>query len=381
MRACRSSIRGRRRDAPRSAAGDDPRGRDAFEAHCRAAGSLPRATRTRRLARLHLRDDGAAEGRRAHGDDARLIADGFVRALRPRPGRRVLVAAPVGHAVGFVYGVQLALAPDVPWSCCRPGTPRLRGADRRAPMHLRRGATPFLFDVVEHAERHGAADAREPAGLPVRRRPGLDALLERARRALPQTDATAYYGTSECGGVTTCPPDAPEEKKLTTDGLPLRAWRYGSSTGSSMSAGRSSRVGTGVTRPGPLPGRRLVRDRRRGHVDADGYVRIGGRLDDGSSAAASTSRPSRSRKSSAPIRTFARSRLSARPTNVSASALPRSSWPRNRRPRSTSCAPLRRGGTREGQVAGARCVRPRASAFAERQAPANRAAADSSRSR
>ena len=50
--------------------------------------------------------------------------------------------------------------------------------------------------------------------------PVSTALLERARASLPQTDATAYYGTSECGGVTTAP-DAPDEKKLTTDGLPL----------------------------------------------------------------------------------------------------------------------------------------------------------------
>jgi acyl-CoA synthetase (AMP-forming)/AMP-acid ligase II len=81
--------------------------------------------------------------------------------------------------------------------------------------------TPFLLDVVEHAEAHGAGDFATLrfflcGGAAVQR-----PLLERARRVLPRTDVTAYYGTSECGGVTTNAPEAPLAKKLTTEGSPL----------------------------------------------------------------------------------------------------------------------------------------------------------------
>ena len=94
----------------------------------------------------------------------------------------VLVAAPVGHAVGFVYGVRLALAAGCPvvlmptWDAALfvELTAEHRGTFVAAP-------TPFLFDVVEHAERYGAAELESLrvflcGGAPVSTR-----LLERAR--------------------------------------------------------------------------------------------------------------------------------------------------------------------------------------------------------
>ncbi|MEO5634849.1 class I adenylate-forming enzyme family protein, partial [Gaiella sp.] len=44
----------------------------------------------------------------------RLIADGFVGRYGLGPNDVILVAAPAGHAVGFVYGVQLALSAGCP---------------------------------------------------------------------------------------------------------------------------------------------------------------------------------------------------------------------------------------------------------------------------
>jgi len=106
-------------------------------------------------------------------------------------------------------------------------------------------------------------------------------LLERARAALPETDVTAYYGTSECGGVTTCPPDAAERKKLTTEGTPL--------PGMEVCVDGSELLVRGVQLArGYWSGGESHRFRADGWfatgdeatLDADGYIRIVGRLDD-----------------------------------------------------------------------------------------------------
>ncbi len=212
----------------------------------------------------------------------RLMTDGFVSRYGLAPGDVVLVAAPVGHAVGFVYGVELALSAGCPmvlmptWDAA--AFAQLTAAHR---CTFVAAATPFLFDVVDHAERHGAGELESLRVFLCGGAPVSTALLERARAVLPQTDATAYYGTSECGGVATCPPDAPDEKKLTTDGLPL--------------PGMEIRILDGelqVRGPQLARGYWGARDQSRFHadgwfatgdeaiVDADGYVRIGGRLDD-----------------------------------------------------------------------------------------------------
>lgn len=211
-----------------------------------------------------------------------LMADGFVQRYGLGPDDVVLVAAPVGHAVGFVYGVRLALAAECPvvlmpsWDAALFAdlTARQRSTFVAAP-------TPFLFDVVEHAERNGAAGLESLRVFLCGGAPVSTGLLERARRALPHTDATAYYGTSECGGVTTCPPDAPDRKKLTTDGRPLDGMEVRLVNGELHV--RGPQLATGYWRAGD-PDR--FRDDGwfatgdEATIDVDGYVRLAGRLDD-----------------------------------------------------------------------------------------------------
>ena len=211
-----------------------------------------------------------------------LIPDGFVRRYDLGADDVVLVAAPVGHAVGFVYGVQLALAASCPMVLMPTWDPAAFAAlTAEHGCTFVAAPTPFLFDVVEHAERNGAAELESLRVFLCGGAPVSTALLERARRAFPRTDVTAYYGTSECGGVTTCAPDAPEPKKLTTDGLPL--------------AGMAIRIVDGELQVrGPQVARGYWGDRDAGRfgadgwfstgdeatVDSDGYVRVAGRLDD-----------------------------------------------------------------------------------------------------
>jgi len=211
-----------------------------------------------------------------------LIADGFVRRYALGLDDAVLVAAPVGHAVGFVYGVRLALAAECP-VVLLPTWDAAVFAELTAVHRCTFVAapTPFLFDVVEHAERHGAAELDSLRVFLCGGAPVSTQLLQRARGALPRTDVTAYYGTSECGGVTTCPPDAPEQKKLTTEGRPLD--------------GMDVRLVDGelhVRGPQLANGYWARADSHRfredgwfatgdeATIDGDGYVRLVGRLDD-----------------------------------------------------------------------------------------------------
>ena len=82
------------------------------------------------------------------------------------------------------------------------------------------GATPFLMDLVYHP----ALDAYDH--LPSLRlflcggATVPEQLIEDAHRALPHTFVTPLWGMTECGGVTTCPYDAPADKLHHTDGLP-----------------------------------------------------------------------------------------------------------------------------------------------------------------
>jgi len=191
----------------------------------------------------------------------------------------ILVAAPVGHAVGFVYGVMLALRAGCPMVLMGRWDAQLAAAlvgDHGCSFVA--APTPFLLDAVERAERHPGAFAGLRTflcgGAPVPL-----ALLARARRAFRDTDATAYYGTSECGGVATCPPDAPLELKLATDGTPLPDTELRLEGGelhvrSPQNAGRYW---------GPDPEERFAADGwcRTGDlatIDEHGYLRITGRV-------------------------------------------------------------------------------------------------------
>jgi len=73
-------------------------------------------------------------------------------------------------------------------------------------------ATPFLLDLVYHpalAQRGSMSSMRVflCGGASVPRQ-----LMHDARAALPHTFTTPLWGMTECGGVSCCPLDAPEDK-------------------------------------------------------------------------------------------------------------------------------------------------------------------------
>lgn len=150
-----------------------------------------------------------------------LMVQGMIDRYRIDANDVVVVAAPMGHAIGFAYGVQLALRARCPmavvprWDAVAAG--RLVGSCGGTFVAA---PTPFLIDVVEAAEAGSTAFGSLRhflcGGAPV-----PSTLVSRAQRVLGADVASAYYGTSEAGAVTSCAPGTPPEKALTTVGRPL----------------------------------------------------------------------------------------------------------------------------------------------------------------
>lgn len=133
------------------------------------------------------------------------------------PDDSVLVAAPVGHAIGFCYGVRLAC--DVG---SRMVLQRSWSADRAISLIDEQGCTfaavpaPFLADLVDAGARPAGGTLRHllVGGAPVPR----DQLVEADALFGPGV-VSRYFGASECGAVLSCPPGAPDAKRLSSDGV------------------------------------------------------------------------------------------------------------------------------------------------------------------
>ena len=134
----------------------------------------------------------------------------------------ILVTSPVGHAVALLFGVRMSLM----LSSLMVLIPRW-SADVAADLVSRYGCvytvapTPYLVDVVEHAETNGPdmwSTLRffPSAGAPVPR-----TLVQRGLKALPQTQVWSYFGTSEAGAVTAVPLDDSLDNRLETDGIAM----------------------------------------------------------------------------------------------------------------------------------------------------------------
>ena len=131
----------------------------------------------------------------------------------------ILVTSPVGHAVALLFGVCMALQTNAPMVMI----PRWR-VDTAAEVVSRYrctytvAPTPFLMDVVTHAEAHGPEAWRSLRFFPSAGAPVPRALVRRALHALPDCQVWSYFGTSEAGAVTAVPLDADLETRLETEG-------------------------------------------------------------------------------------------------------------------------------------------------------------------
>lgn len=203
----------------------------------------------------------------------------------------VLMASPMAHQTGFMYGLLMPIlsgATAVLQDVWEPKRALKLIADESITFTM--ASTPFLSDLTETAAENQddlpSLRIFLVAGAPIPR-----ALVERARQTL-RTNIISAWGMTENGLVTTTRIDDPEEKAIDTDGLPL--------------PGMEVRVVDGANKPLPVGEEGMLKARacstfvgylkRRdwydhdaegwfdtgdlARIDGDGYIRMTGRSKD-----------------------------------------------------------------------------------------------------
>ncbi|SFN40946.1 cyclohexanecarboxylate-CoA ligase [Variovorax sp. OV329] len=220
---------------------------------------------------------------------ANIVA--YAERLRLNQDDVVLMASPMAHQTGFMYGLMMpimlrasAVIQDV-WE------PR-RAVDlvRSEGVSFTMASTPFLADLTRTVQESGlqvpSLRTFLCAGAPI---PG--ALVEQARKTLG-TKIVSAWGMSENGAVTLIRLDDDDERAFTTDGCPLPGveLKIIDVDGSTLPTGE---VGKLVVRACSNFGGYLKRPHLNGtdadgwfdsgdlaHMDAQGYIRISGRSKD-----------------------------------------------------------------------------------------------------
>jgi len=203
----------------------------------------------------------------------------------------VLMASPLAHQTGFMYGIMMPVWLGATLVLQDVWDPH-RALDLIAAegVTFTMGATPFLADLATAAEtrRADVASLRIflSAGAPIPR-----ALVRRATEALG-ADIISAWGMTENGAVTTTKPGDPPEKTFETDGCALRGMevRVVDAEGASLPPGAEGRLQARgasnfvgyLKRPEwfAMDAEGWFETGDLARIDADGYVRITGRLKD-----------------------------------------------------------------------------------------------------
>ena len=203
----------------------------------------------------------------------------------------VLMASPMAHQTGFMYGLMMPIMLQTTAVLQDIWEPK-QAVERitKEGVTFTMASTPFLADLTDTvASGAGKADSLRiflAAGAPIPR-----ALVERAGKTLGANIISAW-GMTENGAVTMTRPDDPESKTIGTDGCPLE--------------GVEIRVVDGANKPLPVGEEGMLKVRccsnfagylKRpewfnhdaegwfdtgdlARIDAEGYVRITGRSKD-----------------------------------------------------------------------------------------------------
>jgi cyclohexanecarboxylate-CoA ligase len=203
----------------------------------------------------------------------------------------VLMASPLAHQTGFLYGLMMPIlrgTPVVLQDVWRPA--RATEIIRSESVSFSMASTPFLTDLAGQAEADPDAFASFRlflcAGAPVPRD-----LVRRATKAM-NARISSGWGMSEMGAVTVTGPADPDERVFETDGSPLPGveLRILALDGTVAGPDEEGRL---QLRADSLFGGYLKRPDLRGldaegwfdtgdlaRIDAEGYLRITGRSKD-----------------------------------------------------------------------------------------------------
>lgn len=208
---------------------------------------------------------------------------------------RIFGCSPLGHAVGFTHALRMTLTVGgcivllERWDPAR--ALELIRAERCTFMAC---ATPFLMDLVYHPALRSSGSLESVRVFLCGGASVPEKLMRDARATLPHTFTSPLWGMTECGGVTTCPLNAPEVKLHTTDGLPCDSMEV------TVVDPRGQHVPPGVDGELLVRGPMLTlgyfrrpeltrevfqadgffRTGDQARMDADGYIKITGRIKD-----------------------------------------------------------------------------------------------------
>ncbi len=211
--------------------GDVPQGMTGYEALMENAwekgggrndlSSLRAATNETTVISFTSGTTGVMKGAMLSTDNLRAWNTGLAERYGLNEEDRIFCCSPLGHAVGFGHCLRMSLTIGCGmvlldrWSATK--ALELISEER---CTFVAGATPFLMDLVYHPELEAYGNLPSlrlflcgGASIP-------EQLILDADKALPHTFVTPLWGMTECGGVTTCPFDAPPLKRFTTDGKP-----------------------------------------------------------------------------------------------------------------------------------------------------------------
>jgi len=215
----------------------------------------------------------------------------YAQRLKLGAGDVVLMASPMAHQTGFMYGLMMPIMLRASAVLLDIWEPR-RAIEliRDEGVTFTMASTPFLTDLAK-----SVAELQRPvptlrtflcAGAPI---PGP--LVEQARSVLGSKIISAW-GMTENGAVTLIELDDPDERAFTTDGLPLPGveLKVVDADGSALPAGQAGRL---LVRSVSNFGGYLKRPQLNGtdadgwfdtgdlaRLDAAGYLRITGRSKD-----------------------------------------------------------------------------------------------------
>ena len=145
----------------------------------------------------------------------------FAQRFSLGPEQPIFMCSPLGHSVGSIHGARLSLYTGAPLILQETWDPALAlQLVEQYRCAFTAAATPFLKDLLdEQAANEAPRDASLGTflcgGAPV-----PPTLLEQAWQAFPDTFFTNLWGMTE-GGVVTCIPDSPRDKLIETAGIGL----------------------------------------------------------------------------------------------------------------------------------------------------------------
>ncbi|ABM59812.1 AMP-dependent synthetase and ligase [Verminephrobacter eiseniae EF01-2] len=215
----------------------------------------------------------------------------YARRLKLGAGDVVLMASPMAHQTGFMYGLMMPILLRQSVVLLDIWEP-LRAIDliRSEAVGFTMASTPFLTDLARNVQESGKTVPTLKiflcAGAPI---PGP--LVEQARRVLGSKIVSAW-GMTENGAVTTIGLDDEDERAINTDGCPLPGveLKVVDTDGSPLPAGQAGKL---YVRSCSNFGGYLGRPHLNGtdaegwfdtgdlaRIDERGYVRITGRSKD-----------------------------------------------------------------------------------------------------